>query len=150
MAFHCFAFRFCRVSIFHIKFVFSSIQISEGGNTTTNEYAGQLPSGNRRLFLCPKKGGRYGLTNHKAAGSTNTQIGKVAVRQFCGRKLSAAGRARGMYLCTASVQERHLLPLLSESGTSLGKSIVHTDQKSKQKLKEETNENTTRQIHHWR
>ena len=31
MAFHCFAFRFCRVSIFHIKFAFSSIQISEGG-----------------------------------------------------------------------------------------------------------------------
>ena len=98
------------------------------------------------------KGGRCGLTNHKAAGSTNTQIGKVAVHQFRGWKLPAAGRTGGMYLCTASVQKRHLLPLLSESGTSPGKSIVHTDQKPKpkQQLKEETHENTTRQIHHRR
>ena len=117
--------------------------------TTSKEYIGLPPSGNRRLFLCPQKGGRYGLTNHKAAGSTNTQIGKVAVRQFRGWKLPTAGRAGGMYLCTASMQERHLLPLLSESGASPGKSIVHTDQKSKQQLKEETHENTARQIHYW-
>ena len=54
MLFACCVFCFCTVTMFHINFNFFYILISEEAKVLTNTRA--QPSGNRRLFYCPKKG----------------------------------------------------------------------------------------------
>ena len=103
MDFCCFAFRFCCVSIFHIKIAFSSIQISEGRNLPQMNTPGYAVGKPAAIFM-PKKGGRYGPTNHKAAGKRHPLLGTKAVCQLPERKLPAAGWIGGTHLCTAFVQ----------------------------------------------
>ena len=131
MAFRCFAFCFWYVSVFHLKWQFSCIQISEGIRSTSNKYAGLCRRETGGYFYARRKEEKYGLTNHKAAGKTGPLLGTKAVRQLPERKLPAAGWIGGAQLRAAIMQKRYLLPLLSESGPSKGNEIVQTDLNAK-------------------
>ena len=87
--------------------------------------------GKPAAIFMPKKGGRYGPTNHEAAGKSHPLLGTKAVCQLPERKLPAAGWIGGAQLRAAIMQKRYLLPLLSESGPSKGNEIVQTDLNAK-------------------
>ena len=101
-----FRFSFCRVSIFHIKIAFSSIQISEGDDTTSNEYDGQ----------CRRVTGGYFYARRKEVNVV-LHITKEQEEQICSlvRKRCANYR-RGNCLLLNGLRERTCVQLLCRSG----------------------------------